>query len=123
MVTAERKVPVHIRKSLTWDRGIEMAEHDTNSKALGMPVFFCEPASPWQRPTNEKINGLLRKYLPKETDLSVHEPAELRRVQRKLNHRPRKALKDRSAAETHAALTAILDPHCRQHSKSGQIRR
>ena len=70
-----------MRLALAWDRDMEMAEHARISTALKMPVFFCDLASHWQRGTNENTNGLLRQYLPKGTDLSVHSPADLRRIQ------------------------------------------
>lgn len=76
-----------------------------------MPIYFCDPASPWQRGTNENTNGLLRQYFPKGTDLSVHSPADLRRVEKEINTRPRKALDVRTSREVLDDLTAILDPH------------
>ena len=106
-----RRVQGHVRRSLTWDQGSEMAEHDAISQALGMPIYFCDPASPWQRGTNENTNGLLRQYFPKGTDLSVHSPADLRRVEKEINARPRKSLDGRTSAEVFDDLTAILDPH------------
>jgi len=68
------QLPDSVRRSLTWDQGIAMARHHQFTVATAMPVFFCEPRSPWQRGTNEKVNGLLRRYFPKGTDLSVHSP-------------------------------------------------
>ncbi len=86
------ELPVHLRLSLTWDQGIEMARHHEFTAATGIPVFFCEPHSPWQRPSNENTNGLLRGYFPKSTDLYQHSPERLAEVEKELNERPRKTL-------------------------------
>jgi IS30 family transposase len=81
-----------LRRSLTWDQGKEMALHHEIADTLGMPVFFCDKASPWQRPSNENTNGLLRQYFPKGSDLRVHDAERLAAVAAELNTRPRKTL-------------------------------
>ena len=92
LVAALAGFPPHLRRSLTWDQGSELARHAEIAQALQMPVFFCEKASPWQRPSNENTNGLLRQYFPKGTDLRVHTVEDLAAVAVELNDRPRKAL-------------------------------
>jgi transposase, IS30 family len=92
LITAFSQVPPELRRSLTWDQGKEMALHQEITAALGMPVYFCDKASPWQRPSNENTNGLLRQYFPKGSDLRVHGPDDLTAVAAELNARPRKTL-------------------------------
>src|SRR6266852_2937460 len=87
-----RKLPAQLRRSLTWDRGHEMAKHKSFTVDTNVKVYFCDPQSPWQRGTNENTNGLLRQYFPKKTDLSGYSQADLNKVALRLNQRPRKTL-------------------------------
>jgi IS30 family transposase len=92
MVTATQKLPDFIWKSLTWDQGNEMRNHLQIKVATGLQIYFCDPASPWQRGSNENTNGLLRQYFPKSTDLSAHDVDYLDFVAAQLNRRPRETL-------------------------------
>lgn len=104
MTEVFKNLPDGLRRSVTWDQGIEMARHHEFSAATSVPVFFCDAHSPWQRGTNENTNGLLRQYFPKGTDLSKYTPTDLQRVADELNDRPRKRLAWKTPAELFATL-------------------
>jgi len=108
MTAAFTALPTGLRRSLTWDRGTEMADHNQLSAATGIGVFFADPHSPWQRGSNENTNGLLRQYFPKATNLAVHTPERLAQVQDELNARPRKRHQWATPAQR---LTALQSPH------------
>ena len=103
-----RKLPKQLRRSLTWDRGKEMASHKDFSLATDVKVYFCDPHSPWQRGSNENTNGLLRQYFPKKTDLSGYSQAHLDRVALRLNQRPRETLGFQTPADKLSAYVASI---------------
>lgn len=108
LIKHARKLPQELYKSLTWDRGKEMAGHKRFTLATDIKVYFCDPQNPWQRGSNENANGLLRQYLPKGIDLSTYSQAQLNAVARLLNERPRKTLNYESPAERfHQSVASI----------------
>ena len=101
-----RELPATLRRSLTWDRGLEMAQHKSFTMATDVQVYFCDPQSPWQRGSNENTNGLLRQYLPKKADLSCYSQSELDQIALRLNQRPRKTLGFQTPADKLQASVA-----------------
>jgi IS30 family transposase len=108
LIKHARKLPQELYKTLTWDRGKEMADHMRFTLATDIRVYFCDPQNPWQRGSNENTNGLLRQYFPKGTDLSTHSQAKLNAVARLLNERPRKMLDYETPAERFAQCVASI---------------
>ena len=106
LIKSAQKLPRELYKSLTWDRGKELADHPRFTLATDVDVYFCDPQSPWQRGSNENTNRLLRQYLPRGTDLSVHSQAKLSAIARQLNERPRKTLQYQTPAEKFAECVA-----------------
>jgi len=102
-----RQLPATLRRSLTWDRGLEMAQHKSLTMATDVQVYFCDPQSPWQRGSNENTNGLLRQYLPKKADLSGYSQSELDEIALRLNTRPRKTLGFQTPADRLQASVAL----------------
>jgi len=101
-----RQLPATLRRSLTWDRGLEMAQHKSFTMATDVQVYFCDPQSPWQRGSNENTNGLLRQYLPKKAELSCYSQSELDEIALRLNQRPRKTLGFQTPADKLQASVA-----------------
>ena len=106
LIKQAKKLPDELYKSLTWDRGKELADHKRFTMATNIAVYFCDPQSPWQRGSNENTNRLLRQYFPKGTDLSAHSQARLNYIARELNERPRMTLGYQSPAERFQACVA-----------------
>ena len=107
------KLPAHMRLTLTYDRGTEMACHEQFTAEMGMPVFFCRAYSPWQRGTNENTNGLIRQYLPKGSDLSTASRRDLNHIEQRLNGRPRRVLGRKTPGEAHERALHSFGPQPR----------
>jgi IS30 family transposase len=108
LIKNSQKLPGELYQSLTWDRGKELADHQRLKLATDVDVYFCDPRSPWQRGSNENTNRLLRQYLPRGTDLSLHSQVKLNAIARQLNERPRKTLLYQTPAEKFAECVAAI---------------
>ena len=108
LIKQAHKLPRELYKSLTWDRGVEMADHQRFSLATDIRVYFCDPQQPWQRGSNENTNGLLRQYFPKGMDLSDISQSKLNAIARRLNERPRKTLGFETPAERFGQCVASI---------------
>ncbi len=108
LINAFSQLPERLKKSLTWDRGMELAKHKEFSQLTGIPVYFCDPQSPWQRGTNENTNGLIRQYFPKKTCLTKYTQTDLDEVALQLNERPRKTLKFKTPKEMMKKDVAVI---------------
>ena len=108
LIRQARKLPDELYRSLTWDRGKELTDHKRFSMETDIDVYFCDPQSPWQRGSSENTNRVLRQYFPKGLDLAAHSQAELNKVARQLNERPRKTLDFQSPAERFSQCVASI---------------
>ncbi len=108
LIKQSHRLPTELYGSLTWGRGKELADHQRLTLATQVEVYFCDPQSPWQRGSNENTNRLLRQYLPRGTDLSLHSQAKLSAIARQLNERPRKTLLYHTPAEKFAECVAAI---------------
>lgn len=106
-VTLLRRIPARLRTTLTWDQGSEMARHHDLAAAVGIDMYFAEPKSPWQRPTNENGNALVRRYVGKGTDLSIYTNHDLRRIEQRINTIPRRSLNWATANDIYTAAVAM----------------
>jgi IS30 family transposase len=109
LIRQAKTLPNELYKSLTWDRGKELADHRRFTLATDIHVYFCDPQSPWQRGSNENTNGLLRQYFPKGTDLAGYSQTHLNKIARQLNERPRETLEYETPAERFNACVASTD--------------
>ncbi len=109
LIKQARKLPSYLYKTLTWDRGSEITNHQKFTLATDIQVYLCDPQSPWQRGSNENTNRLLREYLPKGSDLSIHSQTELNKIAKELNTRPRKILGYKTPAAKFSECVALTD--------------